>query len=246
MAAWRCIPRVTGSMAAVWWSPVKASTISGAPATQTTVATARPTIDTVRTAEMDFHASLARWCSSSAMKTGTKVAETTPPSTRSKIMLGIWLARLKASAIGVRPSAQARTSTRSSPLPLDTMVPSAIEETALLSPADCVLDGGVEAAPGDGSGVSTSHSTTPVGSTRKSAGSLPLRWSWSSGSSSSATVSLVLRSATPGREPPPREHRSGQSSQDDADEGEGRDLRGDEVVPELQATIGARQGDGDG
>jgi hypothetical protein len=52
-----------------------------------------------------------------------------PPSTRSKSMLGTVLARLKASAIGVKPSTQASTNTRKRPVTLETSVPLAIETT---------------------------------------------------------------------------------------------------------------------
>jgi len=63
------------------------------------------------------------------MKTGINVALATPPSTRSNNMFGTVFARLKASAIGVNPNTHASTSTRSSPVSLDTRVPDAIENT---------------------------------------------------------------------------------------------------------------------
>ena len=59
-----------------------------------TVATSSTTMVTVTTAEMASQASLPRRVVRRSTKTGTKVAERTPPITMSVMMLGVVLARL--------------------------------------------------------------------------------------------------------------------------------------------------------
>ena len=68
--------------------------ISGARKKKAMVAATRMATVTVTTAEMASHASLATRVVSSATKTGTKVAASTPPMTMSVMMLGVVLARL--------------------------------------------------------------------------------------------------------------------------------------------------------
>jgi hypothetical protein len=53
--------------------------------------------------EIDRHARRSPSSASRSTKTGMNVAPATPPSTRSKSMFGTVLARLKESAIGVKP-----------------------------------------------------------------------------------------------------------------------------------------------
>ena len=59
-----------------------------------TVATSRTVTVTVTTAEMASQASSARRVVRWSTKTGTKVADSTPPMTMSVTMLGVVLARL--------------------------------------------------------------------------------------------------------------------------------------------------------
>ncbi len=59
-----------------------------------TVAASSTTTVTVTTAEMASQASSARLVVSRPTKTGTKVADSTPPMTMSVTMLGVVLARL--------------------------------------------------------------------------------------------------------------------------------------------------------
>src|SRR6202522_289175 len=92
-------------------------------------AAASKTIAPVTTLEIDFHARRSPSLASRSMNTGMNVAPATPPSTRSKSMLGTVLARLKESAIGVKPRTHANTRTRNSPVSRDTIVPLAMETT---------------------------------------------------------------------------------------------------------------------
>ena len=75
---------------------------------------------------MASHASSSERLASRSTKTGMKVAESTPPSTRSKMMLGVLLARLYESASGPMPSAYANTNSRAKPVSLDRRVPTAM------------------------------------------------------------------------------------------------------------------------
>ena len=68
--------------------------IDGVRMKKATVATTRTVTVTVTTAEMASHASLAARVVSSATKTGTNVAASTPPITMSVMMFGVVLARL--------------------------------------------------------------------------------------------------------------------------------------------------------
>src|SRR5580692_2937153 len=83
----------------------------------------------VTTLEIDFHARRSPSLARRSTNTGMNVAPATPPKTRSKSMLGTVLARLKESAIGVKPRTHANTRTRNSPVSRDTIVPLAIEAT---------------------------------------------------------------------------------------------------------------------
>src|SRR5665213_4602361 len=79
-------------------------------------AVARTMSAPVTTLEIDFHARRSPSSASRSTNTGINVAPATPPSTRSKSMFGTVLARLKESAIGVKPRTQANTSTRNKPV----------------------------------------------------------------------------------------------------------------------------------
>ena len=103
--------------------------IHGAKIHASTDALNKTTSDPVMTLEIDRHAFLSPSRLRRSMNTGMNVALATPPSTRSNNMLGTVFARLKASAIGVKPNTHASTNTRSSPVSLETRVPDAIENT---------------------------------------------------------------------------------------------------------------------
>ena len=103
--------------------------IHGAKIHASTDAANNTTSDPVMTLEIDRHAFRSPSTLSRSMKTGMNVALAMPPRTKSNSMFGTVLARLKASAIGVKPNTHASTSTRSSPVSLDTSVPEAIENT---------------------------------------------------------------------------------------------------------------------
>ncbi len=68
--------------------------MSGARTKKAAVATTSTVTVTVTTAEMACHASLLRRVARWSTKTGTKVADRTPPITMSVTMLGVVLARL--------------------------------------------------------------------------------------------------------------------------------------------------------
>ena len=108
---------------------VKPSMIHGAASHATTEATTSTMSAPVTTLEIDFQALRSPSSARRSTKTGMNVAPRTPPSTRSNSMLGTVLARLKASAIGVKPRTHASTSTRSSPVRREARVPLAIEKT---------------------------------------------------------------------------------------------------------------------
>ena len=104
---------------------MKPSMIHGAVTHTTMLATTMIDVDPVRTAEIDFQ---ARRCVSSrkrSTKTGMKAAPATPPKTRSYNMLGTVLAKLYASAKGVKPKTHATTRTRRKPVARDASVPDA-------------------------------------------------------------------------------------------------------------------------
>ena len=103
--------------------------IHGAKIHASTDAANNTTSDPVMTLEIDRHALRSPSTLSRSMNTGINVALAIPPRTRSNSMFGTVFARLKASAIGVNPNTHASTSTRSSPVSLETRVPDAIEKT---------------------------------------------------------------------------------------------------------------------
>src|SRR3984957_171404 len=108
---------------------VKPSMIHGAQNHAMTDATASTMSAPVTTLEIDFHARRSPSLARRSTNTGMNVAPATPPSTRSKSMLGTVLARLKESAIGVKPRTHANTRTRNRPVSRDTIVPLAMETT---------------------------------------------------------------------------------------------------------------------
>ena len=105
---------------------------------------ARTSSAPVTTEEIDSQASRSLATARRSTKTGIKVAEATPPKTRSKTIFGTVLARLNASAKGVNPNTHARTSTRRRPVSREARVPLASDSTR----EPCVLMGEVAVAYG--------------------------------------------------------------------------------------------------
>ena len=67
---------------------------SGAATSNITVRTTSRAVTSEMTAEIPSQASSSEWVVSRPTKTGISVAESTPPSTKSKTMFGVVLARL--------------------------------------------------------------------------------------------------------------------------------------------------------
>ena len=130
MATRRCWARAwSWVLEELCWRKVKPWMIHGARTQERPEATTRTMSAAVVTVEMERHARLSPSRARRSTTTGMKVALSTPPMTRSKSMLGMVLARLKASARGVNPRTQARTRTRNSPVARDTAVPPAMDTT---------------------------------------------------------------------------------------------------------------------
>ena len=91
------------------------------------------------TLEIDLHALRSPSSASRSTKTGIKVAEAMPPSTRSNNIFGMVLARLNESAMGEKPSTHASTSTRNRPVRRETNVPPAIDSVRELCDEDSLI-----------------------------------------------------------------------------------------------------------